>query len=225
MIATAVETASEATWERSRPRPMTTTAMPRARMPRMEMLRASANRLPTVMNPFSATLNTKTRTTHIAKTAIVWLGLRKRHRAESADISLPCCEALSLARGRPRGTVDFSNVSPKCIEVSIFVSNIVGLSSFCARIRMLFAVLDTQSRTIQDRRALRPSRAAVRSRASSAPPHRQKPGAEKRDDQQDALYDILPVGRNAQDRQAVVDDADQHDADQGSDNMELSRAQ
>src|SRR5271168_1483895 len=146
MIATAVETASEATWERSRPRPMTTTAMPRARMPRMEMLRASANRLPTVMNPFSATLNTKTRTRHIAKTAIVWLGLRKRHRAESADISLPCCEALSLARKRPRGTVDFSNVGPNVSRCqSLYPILLVG-AHFTPRIGILFAVLDTQSR-------------------------------------------------------------------------------
>ena len=55
----------------------------------MEMLRASANKLPTVMNPFSATLKTTTRTTHIAKTAMVWLGLRKCDRDGSPDISLP----------------------------------------------------------------------------------------------------------------------------------------
>ena len=42
------------------------------------MLRASVNRLPTVRKPFSDTLKTTIRTTHITNTAVVWLGLSER---------------------------------------------------------------------------------------------------------------------------------------------------
>ena len=91
MIAIAVAAAKEATCDRSSPRPITTTAMPSERMPRIEMLRASANRLPKVRKPFSETLKTTIRMTHITSTAVVWLGLRKRAACPTGGMSDPPC--------------------------------------------------------------------------------------------------------------------------------------
>ena len=58
-------------------------------MPRIEMLRASANRLPRLRKPFSETLKTTIRMTHIANTAVVWLGLRQRAASPTGGMSGP----------------------------------------------------------------------------------------------------------------------------------------
>src|SRR5258708_6303910 len=76
MIAIAVDAAKEATWERSRPRPITTTAMPRARMPRIEILRARAKKFPRLRKPLRKTEKRTIRIAHMAKTARVWVGFR-----------------------------------------------------------------------------------------------------------------------------------------------------
>src|SRR5580704_8411221 len=76
MIAIAVDAAKEATCERSRPRPITTTAMPRARIPRIEMLRARAKKFPRLRKPLRKTEKRTIRIAHIAKTASVWVGFR-----------------------------------------------------------------------------------------------------------------------------------------------------
>src|SRR5258708_36158439 len=76
MIAIAVDAAKEATWERSRPRPITTTAMPSARMPRIEMLRARAKKFPRLRKPLRKTEKRTIRIAHMAKTASVWVGFR-----------------------------------------------------------------------------------------------------------------------------------------------------
>src|SRR6202795_1124330 len=71
MIAIAVDAAKEATCERSRPRPITTTAMPSARMPRIEILRARAKKFPRLRKPFKKTEKRTIRIAHMAKTAHV----------------------------------------------------------------------------------------------------------------------------------------------------------
>src|SRR3984957_860963 len=76
MIAMAVDAAKEATCERSRPRPITTMAMPSARMPRIEILRVRAKKFPRLKKPLRKTEKRTIRIAHIAKTASVWVGFR-----------------------------------------------------------------------------------------------------------------------------------------------------